>query len=404
MPRNSIHSVRSCRLFVIIVLTVFGLANLAWLLVCTYNPGRCVFKTETGTRSMNRVYYHSEAVVSSPGLLPTVASTKQTPITVKSTKRTPITVKSTKRTPITVKSTKGTKTTVTITQEMKTSQSNSETSERPDTCKNCFQHNFKFIIQNRAVCNSFVKKSTIDLIVLVFTIHGHFKERAALRQTWLAVSRSNRATIRYVFLLGDTKDEDLSKKVEQENDVHHDIIKESFVDSYQNLTYKTVMGLKWVTYFCSKARFVMKTDDDMYVNLPAIVRVLIKEETALQSSVSGYCKVTAKPIREPRSKWYAPIRSYPQETYPGYCSGTGYVMSKFVAVQIYEISKMVPFFHLEDVYVSLCVKQLGFKLRQLPGFLSRRKLDPCLMKSNRILTSHKVPMDFLYKIMGAKCT
>ncbi|XP_041379523.1 beta-1,3-galactosyltransferase 5-like [Gigantopelta aegis] len=364
MSLDSVHSLRSF-LLIVIALTVLVLGNLVWSLDYLYIPlgmdfvyQTRVFKTESETSSINRGFYFGK--------------------TVKPT---------------------------TTRQEVTTSQLNNATLVRPDSCENCFEHNFKYIIQNEAVCNSLEKNSTIDLIVLVFTVHGHFQQRNILRQTWLLVSKENKGTIRYVFLLGDTKDEDLSKKVEEENDVHHDIIKESFVDSYQNLTYKTIMGFKWVTNFCSKARFVMKTDDDMYVNLPALVPVLVKEETTLQSSVGGSCNLNAQPIREKNSKWFASVRSYPHKYYPGYCSGTGYVTSKSVTGKIYDISKTVPFFHLEDVYVALCVKTLGFKLRHLPGFYAGKvKFDPCRMKSNRILTCHGLPMELFFKIRDAKCT
>ncbi|XP_041379522.1 beta-1,3-galactosyltransferase 1-like [Gigantopelta aegis] len=390
MSLDSVHSLRSF-LLIVIALTVFVLGNLVWSLGYLYTPlgmgfvyQTSVLKTESETRTIfNRVFYRNKTVSSSPGMLPTVQTNSG--LSGKPFNETTTTVKSTSRPSTTVKST--------------------TVISRQDVCENCFEHNFKYIIQNDAVCNPREENSTIDLIVLVFTVHGHFKKREAIRETWLAVSGGNKGTIRHVFLLGHTNDENLSKKVEEENDVHHDIIKESFVDSYQNLTYKTIMGFKWVTNFCSKARFVMKTDDDMYVNLPHLVPVLVKEETTLQSSVSGTCAIVAEPIRDARSKWFASVRSYPHKHYPGFCSGTGYVTSSFVAGKIYEISKMVPFFHLEDVYVALCVKKLGFKLRRLPGFHNTRvMLDPCIMKTNRILTSHEIPMEFLYKIRDAKCT
>ena len=40
-----------------------------------------------------------------------------------------------------------------------------------------------------------------------------------------------------------------------------------FLDTYHNLSYKAVMGNLWVAEFCSQAEFVVKTDDDMYVDL-----------------------------------------------------------------------------------------------------------------------------------------
>ena len=62
-----------------------------------------------------------------------------------------------------------------------------------------------------------------------------------------------------------------------------------FQDSYHNLTLKTVMGLKWVKDHCSQARFVMKTDDDIFVNLPKLHKALLAER-AFASNIVGCIK------------------------------------------------------------------------------------------------------------------
>ena len=48
---------------------------------------------------------------------------------------------------------------------------------------------------------------------------------------------------------------------------HGDLVQGSFTDSYRNLTYKNVMGLLWVTQFCSHAQYIVKTDDDMFLDM-----------------------------------------------------------------------------------------------------------------------------------------
>ena len=74
---------------------------------------------------------------------------------------------------------------------------------------------------------------------------------------------------RVVFLLGNTASPDsgLEQEIREEEAGHGDIIREDFLDTYQNLTLKTLAGIKWTGQFCHQAEFVMKTDDDMYVNL-----------------------------------------------------------------------------------------------------------------------------------------
>lgn len=88
-----------------------------------------------------------------------------------------------------------------------------------------------------------------------------------------------------------------------ENQRHDDIIQERFIDSYNNLTLKSVMMLKWVNNHCGeKARFVMKTDDDMYVNVASLVKML-KARTKPQDLLIGSLICGARPVADVKSKW-----------------------------------------------------------------------------------------------------
>ncbi|XP_046572723.1 beta-1,3-galactosyltransferase 1-like [Haliotis rubra] len=274
---------------------------------------------------------------------------------------------------------------------------------RQDVCADCFVHNFTYLIQNTAICSQ-SPNVTIDLFIVILTIHSDRKQRDNIRATWASTSKNNTGNVRYAFLLGKINDEKKMLPVYNESAEFGDLIMEDFHDSYANLTYKTIMGMKWATLYCARARFFMKTDDDMWVNVPEMIKLLNQKEAVLQKVVGGSCHLAAGPIRDQRSKWYASFKSYPHKTYPGFCSGTGYVTSMAVTKKLYEVSANVPFFHLEDVYIALCIRKLGMTLLPLPGFHNyRTALDPCQMRSSRILTSHEVPTDFLQKVWAAKC-
>lgn len=281
---------------------------------------------------------------------------------------------------------------------------NTNNNVRQNSCSLCFEHNFNYVIQNEMICKT-NSDEDIDLLILIFTAHENKASRAALRTTWLTFTKNNTAQVRYAFLLGETKNIQNREAVSKENEEFHDIIKEDFIDTYTNLTYKTVMGFKWAATKCAHARYVMKTDDDMYVNIPNLLKVLkgpvMKE---LNSSVIGACSIKASPIRDRNSKWFASLNSYPEKSYPGVCSGTGYVTSMHVVTAVYKISPNVPFFHLEDVYVSLCIKKLGYKLKPIPGFhIDLQKMDPCVYQGDTMITSHRLTSDMLKSIWIQKC-
>ena len=107
-----------------------------------------------------------------------------------------------------------------------------------------------------------------QLLVLVHSSVSHTKQRAAIRATW-ARPLPELPHTRVVFLLG-RGEEGSQAEVEEEFELEADIVQGDFIDSYHNLTYKNVMGLLWATEYCSGAGVIVKTDDDMWLDLHAI--------------------------------------------------------------------------------------------------------------------------------------
>ena len=108
-------------------------------------------------------------------------------------------------------------------------------------------------------------------------------------------------------------------KLNNESEEYGDIIQESFVDSYANLTVKSLMLLKWFTHNCDNTQYLLKTDDDMYINLVKLYDIVQanKKPTLLLGSL--ICN--AIPIKDPYNKWYAPSYMFSGKRYPNYLSG-----------------------------------------------------------------------------------
>ena len=87
-----------------------------------------------------------------------------------------------------------------------------------------------------------------------------------IRDTWGNPDIPDVAT-RLVFLLGATDDTKLQNSISEESSAHGDIVQGEFLDTYHNLSYKAIMGNLWVSEFCEQAEFVVKTDDDQFVDL-----------------------------------------------------------------------------------------------------------------------------------------
>lgn len=162
------------------------------------------------------------------------------------------------------------------------------------------------------------------LVVVVCSAVPNFEARKVIRDTWASSGNaigkeSNRSNevledppkdVFVVFLLGDPDNATLQTIVEEESRRYGDIVQEGFIDSYNNLTLKSVMLLKWVTQRCSNALYVMKTDDDTMVSLTSLQTFLITHQASLAKPnsrkvplLAGNLICGAKPILDSTDKW-----------------------------------------------------------------------------------------------------
>lgn len=234
-------------------------------------------------------------------------------------------------------------------------------------------HRFAYLINPSRACDGV----HVFLLVYVHSAPGHYRRRAVIRQTWGNRANVADVAVRVVFLLGRPDRTSTEDALRMEADLYGDVIQEDFVDSYRNLTYKAIMALKWVSLHCMHARFVLKTDDDVFVNMFVLVRHLRQLEATDGRPVRGLlqCMVwrRMKVVRDPKSKWYISREEYRPNFFPTYCSGLAFLLSTDVIVSMYNASLSMPFFWVDDFYVTgLLAARIGVKHRSLSGAYSVR--------------------------------
>nr|XP_025042360.1 beta-1,3-galactosyltransferase 5-like [Pelodiscus sinensis] len=126
--------------------------------------------------------------------------------------------------------------------------------------------------------------------------------RMTIRQTWGKHRLVAGNRIVTYFLLGITTKESDLVDITFESQKYRDIIQKDFMDSYYNLTLKTMMGIEWVHIFCSQSRFVMKTDTDMFVNIFYLSELLLRKNRSTRF-FTGFLMMNERPIRDRGSKW-----------------------------------------------------------------------------------------------------
>ncbi|XP_054689701.1 beta-1,3-galactosyltransferase 2-like, partial [Grus americana] len=255
---------------------------------------------------------------------------------------------------------------------------------------------FKFIINEKEKC----KDKTPFLILLIATTAAEIQHRRTIRKTWGSESVVPGVEVVRLFMLG-LESKGPSEVLLRESEQYHDIIQQDFLDTYHNLTLKTLMGMKWVASYCSGASFVMKTDSDVFVNTIYLIEKLLRPlSPPPQNYFTGCLMKGHKPIRNKKSKWYISEEEYPGDKYPPFCSGTGYVFSGDLASKIVSASITTKYIHLEDVYVGLCLNAKGIQIVPPPSQslfnIYKVPFSPCVYSN--IITSHHVQIheDIIY--------
>ncbi|KAI5634878.1 galactosyltransferase domain-containing protein [Phthorimaea operculella] len=194
-------------------------------------------------------------------------------------------------------------------------------------------------------------------MVVIFSALRNTRNRAAIRETW----GKQWDCVKVVYLVGTTDDPEVNQMIQEENVEHRDIIQGNFVDTYRNLTYKHVMALKWAAYNCPKAKYVVKTDDDLVVNTTRLYEVL-KAKRFGDQNFTACGIIYHAPVLRTYSKWSVTREEYRDDYYPDYCNGPFIIYSADVARRLLAASRKAAFFWIDDVFVSgILAKMIGVK-------------------------------------------
>ena len=255
--------------------------------------------------------------------------------------------------------------------------------------------NFTFGINPRFVCKS-VNKTSVDLIVVVISDIKNFLRRISIRNTWGSDAHESLPNVRLLFLVGKSLGASFQPQIEKESELFKDMIQANVKEVYENLANKSIAMLQWVSDYCSAAKFVLKSDDDMYMNLPN----LLKELQTRKEPKFFLCYVFkgAPPIRDKNSKWYTSVEEYKYGNFPKYCSGTAYSFSANIAPDLYIASKTTKLLKMEDVYITgLLAEKLHIPLIHSNGFwFLKRRSTGC--EYSTAISGHEVPVKEMYII------
>ena len=117
-----------------------------------------------------------------------------------------------------------------------------------------------YTVENKEACSK--EQTRVLVAILVISAPEHSSQRKAIRETW----GSPKDGVTFSFVVGSSTGE---TKVALETEARRegDLIISRVEDHYENLGLKTISALDWILQMCPEAEYVLKVDDDMFVQV-----------------------------------------------------------------------------------------------------------------------------------------
>lgn len=246
----------------------------------------------------------------------------------------------------------------------------------------------------------------VFLLLAIKSSPSNYERRELVRRTWGRERSVRGLQLRLLFLVGTAPNPLEALKVNRllalEAQTHGDILQWDFHDTFFNLTLKQVLFLQWQATRCTQVSFLLNGDDDVFAHTDNMVSYLQGHDPD-QHLYVGQLIYNVGPIRNPWSKYYVPKIVTPEENYPPYCGGGGFLLSHFTATAIYRASGTLDLFPIDDVFLGMCLKQEGLEPASHNGILTAgfrtpskhlSAFDPCFYK-DLLLVHRFLPYEML---------
>ena len=255
---------------------------------------------------------------------------------------------------------------------------------------------FNFSLMPRDVC---ARGADSFLVMLVCSKHENFPHRRAIRDTWGSI-RQYQKRIKLVFLIGQHADQYWNRNIHKEARTFNDILHMNVRESYQNLTLKVLSGMEWAVRYCNRTRYILKSDEDMIINVPFLMEVLVG--TPMANAIRGSVNTNAPVMRS--SKWGVPYHVYPYTTYPPYMSGNSYVVSMDAVRKLVRGFRFVPMVNIEDAYITGILARITGVAHRVDDrftYWGSPIINACDIVNNKMITGTHMTPKLLYSMWKA---
>ncbi|KAG6539161.1 beta-1,3-galactosyltransferase GALT1-like [Zingiber officinale] len=234
----------------------------------------------------------------------------------------------------------------------------------------------------------------VKLFIGVFSTANNFRHRMAVRRTWKQYEAIRSGSVAVQFFVGLHKNKMVNEQLWIEAHTYGDIQLMPFIDYYTLITWKTISICIYGTNIIS-AKYVMKTDDDSFVRVDELLTEL-EEEKATSGLLYGRINNDSQPHRNEDSKWYISPEEWPEENYPTWAHGPGYIVSSDIAKAVYKQYREghLKMFKLEDVAMGIWIEDMK-KGGMSIAYVDDRRIDSDGCANGYVVAHYQQPRQML---------
>ena len=235
-------------------------------------------------------------------------------------------------------------------------------------------------------------QTSCDNLTVLFMVSSelsHQTRRNVIRSTWInqthwkKYNQKRDVSFGMLFIVGRSNNKTQMELIMNESKMYGDLLVLDLEESFYSLSYKVMIGFQWITDRCEGYKFLLKGDDDIFVNIHALMELLHEPTTPQHHLFVGNTMSVAEVVRNGR---YGVSREeYSRDNYPRYNSGGGFVLSSDV------VSSMIPHFNwitplkIDDAYMGGLVLKAGIDCINDKRF---HMYDQGCVYRNRTIVSH----------------
>ena len=222
--------------------------------------------------------------------------------------------------------------------------------------------------------------STARLLIAVQSNPSNPQRRRVNRKTWMRMQNED---IKTIFVFGKSRVEtaEEARNIEEEQKRFCDLVQMDFIDDYQNVSLDSISAIKFALSLANPPEFLAIADDDVFVNVPSVHRLLFESGFIANDSdfLIGHLfhKHRVKKVRNRKAKYTVgldlPSYMVKMRTLPDLLDGGFYILPFGTLKCLYESLLYLPLFVWNDIFVTgFAAARCGYKRLDSPGFIKSK--------------------------------